>query len=380
MNIANSRPPVLIWFMACLTPLVGAIAPIAWWFGSQHWGWFVLPLITFYGVVPLLDRLIGDAPDDGHQIDLRAAANMKAFDWALYIGVLVVLFVFFSNLVLIGSQSLAWYEIVLSILATGVALGFGLTISHDLGHKHFWFKRKLALFTAALSGYGHFSIEHNHGHHRNVATPIDSASSRMGESIWAFLPREMLGAWTRAWIVETARLNKLGFSRMTWRNEILQGLAFTSVVVAGLVFAYGWKMIPVMLCVAFWGGFQLTSANYVEHYGLVRQQVNGQYEPCKPHHSWNSNHWVSNLILFQLQRHSDHHTYPARPYQALRSYRDVPTLPSGYFAMFLLAYVPPLWFAVMDKRLLAAVDGDASKVNFHLPSKNQLMARHFAAA
>jgi alkane 1-monooxygenase len=112
--------------------------------------------------------------------------------------------------------------------------------------------------------------------------------------------------------------------------------------------------------------FQLTSANYVEHYGLLRRkEADGRYERCQPHHSWNSNHVFSNLLLFHLERHSDHHAHPNRRYQSLRHFENLPSLPTGYFGMFLLAYCPPLWFRVMNPRLMALphVAGDPARVN-----------------
>ena len=148
---------------------------------------------------------------------------------------------------------------------------------------------------------------------------------------------------------------------------------------AGLVAAFGWVMLPFLAvhnAVAWW---QLTSANYVEHYGLLRRQgPGGRYEAPQPHHSWNTNHLVTNLVLFQLQRHSDHHANPSRRYQSLRHFEQLPHLPSGYFGMFIVAYIPWLWYRVMDKRLLAlpTVQGDLSRVNIDPRRRAALQARY----
>jgi alkane 1-monooxygenase len=132
----------------------------------------------------------------------------------------------------------------------------------------------------------------------------------------------------------------------------------------GLVLAFGAVILPYLLIQTAFAWWQLTSANYVEHYGLLRQKSpDGRYERCQPHHSWNANHTASNLVLFHLERHSDHHAFAARRYQSLRHYDNVPQLPSGYFGMFLLAYVPPLWRRVMDPKVLALVDGDLNRAN-----------------
>ena len=143
----------------------------------------------------------------------------------------------------------------------------------------------------------------------------------------------------------------------------------------------GWLMLPFLLVhnlVAWW---QLTSANYVEHYGLLRERLpSGRYEAPAPHHSWNANHLVTNLALFHLQRHSDHHAYPSRRYQSLRHFEDLPQLPSGYFGMFPLAYVPALWFRVMDKRLLALphVRGDLGRINICPRARPRIVAAYGA--
>ena len=128
--------------------------------------------------------------------------------------------------------------------------------------------------------------------------------------------------------------------------------------------AFGPVILPFLLIQTAFAWWQLTSANYIEHYGLLREKRgDGRYERCQPHHSWNANHIASNLLTFHLERHSDHHAYAARHYQSLRHFEDVPQLPSGYFGMFLLSYVPPLWYRVMDRKVLALVDGDLSRVN-----------------
>ena len=147
-------------------------------------------------------------------------------------------------------------------------------------------------------------------------------------------------------------------------NEILQGFALTLVVAAALIALFGWKVTPIIVAHHFLGWYALTQANYVEHYGLLREKLpNGRYQPVEPRHSWNTNHIVSNLMTLHLQRHSDHHANPMRPYQSLRDFDDIPRLPNGYTGMFGLAAIPPLWFRVMDPKTLAWAGGDISKLN-----------------
>ena len=159
-------------------------------------------------------------------------------------------------------------------------------------------------------------------------------------------------------------MNQKGFSFWHWQNDVLQGYAITLVIGIALIAAFGWIMLPFLMLHHVVGWLQLTGANYIEHYGLKRDlKENGRYAPCEPRHSWNTNHIVSNLMLFHLQRHSDHHANPMRPYQSLRNFEDLPRLPSGYPGCFGLAYLPPLWFKIMNPKVLDWADGDMSKVN-----------------
>ncbi len=272
------------------------------------------------------------------------------------------------------TQHLPWHGVLAVIISTGMMGGFCINVGHELGHKRTVLEQTLAKLVLAPTCYGHFYVEHNRGHHRDVATPADPASARMGESIWRFVLREMPGAWRRAWALERQRLAGRPWS---WRNEVLQPLVLTIVLWSVLVWWLRPAVLGFLLAMSFWANFQLTSANYIEHYGLLRQIAdNGKPEVCRPHHSWNSNHKVTNWMLFHLQRHSDHHAHAARRYQSLRHFPDVPALPNGYFGMFLLAYFPPLFFRVMDPRLLAAVGRDPARINFQPGRKAQLMARY----
>jgi len=183
----------------------------------------------------------------------------------------------------------------------------------------------------------------------------------------------------RAWRLETARLKRLRKSSWSPGNSMLQSYAVSIVLQVGLILAFGWIMLPFLAVhnlIAWW---QLTTANYIEHYGLLRLRLpDGRYEVPQPHHSWNTNHLITNLALFHLQRHSDHHAYPSRRYQSLRHFDNLPQLPSGYFGMFPLSWVPPLWFKVMDPRLLALthVQGDLDRVNVDPKRRARIYARY----
>ena len=364
------------WLLSVAGPaiaLVGTVAVSS--FEVNHWILF-FPLVFYYFFVPLLDFLIGEDtsnPPESSIEDLEADAYYR---WITYATIPILWIAVIFNCIFLCTFSLNPFEWLATVMTTGSVLGFGLNVSHELGHKLQTVPRKVALFNTALGAYGHFSIEHNRGHHRHVSTPEDPASSKMGENIYQFACREMPGAAIRAWRLEADRLQRLNKSVWHFENEILQALCLSTGVYGCLIGFYGLDMVLVLIPVAIWGAFQLTSANYVEHYGIQRlKTANGNYENCQPHHSWNSNHLVSNLVLFQLQRHSDHHTHPGRSYQSLRDFPELPRLPSGYFGMFFLAYLPPLWYRVMDPLLIKTLNGDITRINFLPSAKNRLIKK-----
>ncbi len=353
------------WLLSVIFPLLplGAIA-LQSALGREWLLW--LPLAVIYLVVPVLDAVLGEDrsnPPEAAVPGLESDRYYRTLTWLAvpvhYLALVVmVAWAVLAPLGWSGWLALAW--------SAGLVGGLAVNLGHELGHKRTRLEQILARLALAVPGYGHFGVEHNFGHHRAVATPEDCASARLDESIYRFAGREIPGGLRRALAIETRRQARRGRGFWTPHNEILQSWLLTLIVQGGLVAWLGWEALAFLLihnAVAWW---QLTSANYVEHYGLLRERrANGVYQRCLPHHSWNSNHVVSNLLLFHLERHSDHHTHPQRRYQSLRDFPDLPRLPSGYFGMFVLAYLPPLWFRVMNPRLLALahVDNDLSRVN-----------------
>ena len=364
------------WLLSLLVPVSIAAGPLLWqWHPATLMLW--LPLMLTYLVAPLLDLALGSDtsnPPESAVPQLEADAYYRRVTIAL-VPLLWGAFIYaawFSQ-----SADLSWAAQLGLILATGGVGGFCINLGHEMGHKQAPFEKWLARLILAPTFYGHFTVEHNRGHHRDVATPDDPASSRMGESIWRFVLREMPGAWRRAWVLESERLRTDGLPLWSLHNQILQPALVTLALWGALCLWLGPQVLLFLMPAALWSNFQLTSANYIEHYGLLRQKMaNGRVEPCQPRHSWNSNHVFSNWATFHLQRHSDHHAHPLRRFQSLRHFEEAPQLPNGYFGMFPIAYLPPLWFYVMDKRLLAAVDRDPARINFAPHMRDRLMARH----
>ncbi|MCZ8253713.1 MAG: alkane 1-monooxygenase [Hylemonella sp.] len=341
-----------------------------------------LPLLISYGLMPLLDYFIGEDENNPPEAVVPQLEEDRYYRWLTWLTVPLHFVALIGCAWWVGTQDLSWWAVFMMAYIAGTDSGLGINTGHELGHKRTRLEQWLARLVLAVPAYGHFTVEHGRGHHRWVSTPEDHASSRMGENIYRFALRELPGGIRRAWQLEKERLQKEGRSVWSVHNTLLQSYAITAVLQLGLIAAFGWIMLPFLAVhnvVAWW---QLTSANYVEHYGLLRARLpSGAYESPQPHHSWNTNHLVTNLALFHLQRHSDHHAYPSRRYQSLRHFPDLPQLPSGYFGMFPLAYIPPLWFRVMDPRLLALphVQGDLNKVNIEPSRRGEILARYGTA-
>ena len=325
-----------------------------------------IPLVISYGLMPLLDALIGEDRNNPPEAVVPQLEEDRYYRWLTWATVPLHFVALIGCAWWAGTQPMPWWGVLILAYVAGTDSGLGINTGHELGHKRTAIEQWLARLVLAAPAYGHFTVEHGRGHHRFVSTPQDHASARMGESIYRFALREVPGGIRRAWQLEAERLAQLGASSWSLHNTMLQSYAITAVLQLGLIAAFGWVMLPFLLVhnlVAWW---QLTSANYVEHYGLLRERLkDGRFEAPQPHHSWNTNHLITNLATFHLQRHSDHHAYPSRRYQSLRHFERLPQLPSGYFGMFPLAYVPALWFRVMDPRLMALphVGGDLARLN-----------------
>jgi len=378
-NAVYRDPKRHAWLVSLLVPALAGAGPLLYLLtGSAVVLW--APLALVYILMPALDFWLGDDQTNPPEFAVAALEGDRYYrliTWAL-VPMLWAWFVFAAWFV--ANHALPWHGLLAVTIATGVIGGFCINVGHELGHKTTRLETILAKLVLAPTFYGHFYVEHNRGHHRDVATPDDPASSRMGESIYRFLLREMPGAWRRAWQLEVLRMAREKRATLSLHNHIVQTSLITLALWAALTIWLGIGILPFLLCASFWANFQLTSANYIEHYGILRQKLpSGRYEACQPHHSWNSNHLVSNWALFHLQRHSDHHAHATRRYQALRTFPNLPQLPTGYFGMFLLSYVPPLFFKVMDKRLLALVNGDLNRINFD-PQSEAILRRQIAAA
>ena len=319
--------------------------------------WSFLGLFLSFVIIPLAELLI--KPNPANLTPLQESSQIKKgfFDWLLYLNVPIVYGLVGYLVYLVAIVGVSTMEIVGMTLSVGIVVGScGINVGHELGHRDTWYEQFMArlLLTPAL--YTHFTVEHNYGHHKYVATPADPATARLNEPLYAFWVRSITGAYGHAWVLQRELLDQQGKS--FWdigSNIMLQG----SILQVLYLVAIGWVAGPtgVLLAVvtALIGILLLETVNYIEHYGLVRQQLaSGRFEPVNPTHSWNSDHEMGRIFLYELTRHSDHHFKSQRKYQVLRHMDESPQLPFGYPTSIILAFIPPLWMRIMNNRALAA--------------------------
>jgi alkane 1-monooxygenase len=309
-----------------------------------------LPVFLF-GIIPLLDVLFGRSRV---LLEDTPAPRAVAYDVWLWLWVplqLTALGIALHTIpagVVDGSVSVV--EAAAAALSLGLMSGLGINVAHEFMHRRGAPERAAAELIMTLCTYTHFCVEHVLGHHKHVATPEDPASSRKGESLYAYWPRTLLGGLRSAWNLEGERARKQGLKGLSDRRvRYAVDVAVVYVVAFAVGGAWGVALFAAQSVVAM---LLLEAINFIEHYGLARaRDDDGRYERCTPHHSWNASERLTNAFLFHLERHADHHHLASRPYYALRHVDDSPQLPTGYAGMIPLALVPPLWRVVMDPRV-----------------------------
>ena len=333
--------------------------------------------ILVHGVIPALDRLIGEDTSNPPESAIKELENDKYYNLIAKAFIPSQYALTIMGAWLATRKNVPMLDRIGLTASVGALNGIAIVTGHELGHKHESHNRIGAMLALAPTFYTHFAVEHNFGHHKRVSTPEDPASSRLGESFWKFLPRTVIGGFKSAVEIETKRLERKGKGFWCLENELLQGWAITAGFVGVTTAICGKGAIPFLVAQGAYGASLLEVVNYIEHYGLLRQKdENGKYERTMPEHSWNSNYVVTNLVIYQLQRHSDHHAYPMRSFQALRHFEDSPQLPGGYASMLLPAYIPSWWSALMDQRVLDHYKGDITKANIDPERREEFLAKY----
>lgn len=324
--------------------------------------WTYFALFYAFVLVPTLELFMRGNTENFDKLEEEIIKKDVKYDLLVWIIVPIQYAMLIFCLYRISHDTLVWWELLGIMSAMGIACGvFGINVAHELGHRSTKFEQFLSKMLLLTSQYMHFFVEHNRGHHKNVSTDDDPASSRLNEPIYSFWFRSVKDGWFSAWHLENERMAKLNLPWYSFKSQMVQYQFIQAASLVVIFAAFGPKALICYIGAAIMGFLLLETVNYIEHYGLRRKLIDGAYyEKVMPIHSWNSNHPIGRLLLFELTRHSDHHYMASRKYQVLRHFDQSPQMPTGYPGMMVLALIPPLWFKVMNnevERYKATLEG-----------------------
>lgn len=368
-----------LWLVALIMPSLLFVA--MGMYAMTDWAtWLWIGPLVILGIVPLIDLATGRDTSNPPTDLIESLEQDKYYRWITYLFLPLQYAGFIASFYVIATWDLSTPEKIGLAISVGMIGGIGINTAHELGHKKEAYERWLSKIALAQSFYGHFFIEHNRGHHVRVATPEDPASSRVGESFYRFWPRTVLGSLRSSWRLEKNRIGRRNKHPFRLSNDTINAWLMSAILWVAMLLWLGIDILPYLLIQMFVAITLLEAVNYLEHYGMLRQKVmhgeRERYERVDPSHSWNSDNIATNILLYHLQRHSDHHAQPTRRYQALLSYKESPVLPTGYAGMILLALFPFAWRRVMDPRVLNHFDGDMSLANIAPSKRAKVMAAY----
>lgn len=307
---------------------------------------------VFYAfiVIPFLDSILKKNTENLNEEEAGEKKINKVFDWMLYINLPIVfglLWVVFNRIKNIEYTSV---ESIGLLLSTGILLATNaINVAHELCHRKKYFERFMGktLFMPCL--YMHFYIEHNFGHHINVATPEDGATAKYQQSLYSFWITSVTKQYADAWKKQKKLLKLKKLSFFSIKNDMLWYHLIQPAYLTVVATLFSFKVMGFAIIVGIIAFLFLECINYIEHYGLRRlKNESGRYERVQSYHSWNSNHSIGRIVLYELTRHSDHHFKSSKKYQLLDCHDESPQLPFGYPASILLSFIPPLWFFIMN--------------------------------
>lgn len=342
-----------------LSVFIIPISIIVSYYSANVYSFYILPFILFI-VLPIVDPILGPDNENYTKDQLDVLKEEKYYRAILHVWALVqtltmawIVYVFLQN-------DVSTHQFILLLINTMIMNGgVGITIAHELGHKTNKFDKFLAKLLLVQVVYGTFYVEHNRGHHVHVATPKDPATAKKNQTYYAFWKQAVIGGFISSIKIERERLIQRKQKSNLWTNEVYR-LTIFSILLFAFCLMLGYinlgkfpiKLASFLIIQAFLSFSLLEAVDYIEHYGITRKEISpGVYEKVNPMHSWNANFIYSNYLLFQLQRHADHHLFATKKYQLLNTYKDSPQLPNGYPALVIFTLIPPLWFKLMNKRL-----------------------------
>ncbi|WP_298893639.1 alkane 1-monooxygenase [uncultured Psychroserpens sp.] len=313
---------------------------------------YLTPVYAFV-IIPVLELIF---PVDTYNLNSEEADSKlkrKLFDWLLYLNLPVVYSLVFYGAYVASFSVIETYELVGVILSVGIVLGVnGINVAHELGHRQATNERFIGKALLLPSQYMHFYIEHNFGHHLHAATPEDPATARYNQTVYSFWVTSIFRQYLSAWRIQRTLLKNNHQKVFSVKNDMLWYIIFQVCYLVVMFYVFGVLGLLFAFAAAVVGFLLLETVNYIEHYGLMRLKTkSGRYERVKEMHSWNSNHVIGRIVLYELTRHSDHHFKSSKKYQTLDCHDESPQMPYGYPTSMVLAMLPPLWFKIMNKRV-----------------------------
>ena len=308
-----------------------------------------LAVIFTFIFIPLLEILVKKSDEKYSEEEKKNRLLAPFFDLLLYLNIPIVFGIFFFSIDKLAFTS-SLSDIVGIILSASIVMATnGINVGHELGHRKSIIARTCSKILYLPSQYMHFYIEHNFGHHINVATPEDPATARYKQTLYSFWITSVIRTYISAWKIQLRLLRVSKKSFLSIKNDMIFYTLFQILFLLFIYYNFGLYLTILSLVMSVVSFLFLETINYVEHYGLLRKkELSGRYERVKPHHSWNSNHTIGRIVLYELTRHSDHHFKSSKKYQVLESLEDCPHLPYGYPTSILLSLIPPVWFRIMN--------------------------------
>ena len=308
-----------------------------------------LAVIFTFIFIPLLEILVKKSDEKYSEEEKKNRLLDPFFDLLLYLNIPIVFGIFFFSIDKLAFTS-SLSDIVGIILSASIVMATnGINVGHELGHRKSIIARTCSKILYLPSQYMHFYIEHNFGHHINVATPEDPATARYKQTLYSFWVTSVIRTYVSAWKIQLRLLRVSKKSFLSIKNDMIFYTIFQIIFLLFIYYNFGLYLTILSLVMSVVSFLFLETINYVEHYGLLRKkELSGRYERVKPHHSWNSNHTIGRIVLYELTRHSDHHFKSSKKYQVLESLEDCPHLPYGYPTSILLSLIPPVWFRIMN--------------------------------
>lgn len=340
--------------MKALKYLSILLLPITVYISFTTTGWITyLPLMVFFGLVPAMELLFNPDKENFSKEQEQTEKENRLYTYIIYAMVPIQLVFLFYFFLVIQEPEIAFTDLVGRITAMGLMCGvIGINVGHELGHRNNRLDEFLGEILLLTSLNTHFLPYHNGGHHFNVATPKDAATARKNELLYIFWIRSHFTSYIQAWQIENKRMKDSEKNWLHIQNRMIIYTLANLILLGTIFFFYGWFGLVAFLGAAVFGILLLETVNYIEHYGLLRNKNEyGRYERVKRTHSWNSDHVVGKIMLFNLSRHSDHHYNGSKHYQLLKSLPESPQMPTGYPGMMLLSLFPPLWFKLMNKKI-----------------------------